>query len=146
VAGPSEEALIQAIMDVRSQVDFLWQFFVSVHIAIFALLFLYDQAVESLSRIAKALCAGGIAAFEWINGNALVSAYTLLDAMHEQYRLTFGQANRFHYSFYETFVLATFQSRPSMVLMTHSTALVIVLLAFASRRFIQTQPGKQQRL
>lgn len=145
MAGPSEEALIQAIMDVRSQIDFLWQFFVSVHIAIFALLLLYDQAVESLSGIAKALAAAGVAAFEWINGNALVGAYTLLDAMHEQYRLTYGQANRFHYSFYEHFVLATFQSRPSMVLMTHSTALVIVLLAFASRRFIQSQAPQQPR-
>ncbi|MEZ5899576.1 MAG: hypothetical protein AB7S74_05925 [Hyphomicrobium sp.] len=140
MGGPSEEALIQAIMDVRSQIDFLWQFFVSVHIAIFALLFLYDHAVESLSTVAKALAGAGIAAFEWINGNALVSAYTLLDAMHEQYRLTYGQATRFHYAFYEKFVLATFQSRPSMVLVTHSTALVIVLLAFASRRFIQSKP------
>lgn len=145
MAGPSEEALIQAIMDVRSQVDFLWQFFVSVHIAIFALLLLYDHAVETLSAIAKALTVAGIAAFEWINGNALVTAYTLLDSMHEQYRLTYGQANRFHYTFYEHFVLATFQSRPSVVLVTHSTALVIVLLAFASRRFIQNQPAKQQR-
>ena len=59
-------------MDVRSQIDFLWQFFVSVHIAIFALLFLYDHAVESLSTVAKALAGAGIAAFEWINGNALV--------------------------------------------------------------------------
>lgn len=145
MAGPSEDALIQAIMDVRNQIDFLWQFFVSVHIAIFALLLLYDHAVETLSTIAKSLAVAGIAAFEWINGNALSGAYMLLDAMHEQYRQSFGQANRFHYSFYEHFVLASFQSRPSMVMMTHSTALAIVLLAFASRRFIQNHNARAQR-
>jgi len=37
--------LIEAILGFRSQIDFLWQFFVSVHIAIFALLFIYDEAV-----------------------------------------------------------------------------------------------------
>ena len=43
--GPTEDALISAVMDTRQQIDFLWQFFVSVHIAIFALLLLYDHAV-----------------------------------------------------------------------------------------------------
>lgn len=33
-----EGSLLEAIMDARSQIDFLWQFFVTVHIAIFALL------------------------------------------------------------------------------------------------------------
>lgn len=139
VAGPTEEALIGAIMNMREQIDFLWQFFVSVHIAIFALLLLYDHAVESLSAIAKLLAAAGVAAFEWINGNALSNAYVLLDSILEQYRASYGQAERFHYAFYENFVLAEYHGRPSMVLMTHSTALVIVVLAFISRRFIQAK-------
>ena len=42
-----EGTLIEAILGFRSQIDFLWQFFVTVHIAIFALLFIYDEAVES---------------------------------------------------------------------------------------------------
>ena len=139
MGGPAEEALMSAIMETRQQIDFLWQFFVSVHIAIFALLLLYDHAVEGLNTIAKSFAVGGIAAFEWINGNALTGAYLLLDATLEQYRMSFGQADRFHYSFYENFVLASYSSRPSMVLMTHSSALVIVILAFVSRRFIQNK-------
>ena len=90
-------------MDVRGQVDFLWQFFVTVHIALFALLFIYDHAVEGLNAIAKFFAVIGVAAFEWINGNALINAYLLLDAMQEQYRWSFGQIDRFHPAFYEAY-------------------------------------------
>ncbi len=72
MAPLQESTLVEAIMAVRGQVDFLWQFFVTVHIALFALLFIYDHAVEGLNAIAKFFAVLGVAAFEWINGNALV--------------------------------------------------------------------------
>lgn len=134
-----EPTLVEAIMDVRGQVDFLWQFFVTVHIALFALIFIYDHAIESLNWPARMLAVGGVAAFEWINGNALANTYLLLDAMQEQYRWSYGQVERFHATFYEHFVLAQFAERPTMVLVTHSTALLVVLLAFLSRSFIQSR-------
>jgi len=115
-----ESTLVEAMMDVRGQVDFLWQFFVTVHIALFALLFIYDHAVEGLNAIAKFFAVIGVAAFEWINGNALTNAYLLLDSMQEQYRWSFGQIDRFHPAFYEHFVLATFATRPTMVVVTHA--------------------------
>ncbi|MFN3626209.1 MAG: hypothetical protein ACK4TP_19440, partial [Hyphomicrobium sp.] len=68
-----EATLIEAILSIRSQIDFLWQFFVTAHIAIFALLFIYDEAVESLNVIARFLALAGIALFEWINGKALAN-------------------------------------------------------------------------
>lgn len=139
----NESTLVEAIMDTRGQIDFLWQFFVTVHIAIFALLFVYDYAVAGLNWLSRSFAIAGVAAFEWINGNALVNAYLLLEAMLDQYRWSFGQVDRFHPGFYEQFVLASFKSRPSMVLMTHSAALAIVLLAFASRRFIQSRAIKR---
>lgn len=145
LSGPAEDALIEAIMAAHSQIDFLWQFFVTVHIAIFALLLLYDRVVESLNIIGRGIALAGITAFEWINGNALAGAYALLDSMHEQYRASYGTADRFHYSFYDTFVLADYATRPGMVLLTHSAALLIVLIAFGSRSFIQAPPGKDTR-
>ncbi len=130
---------MEAMMDAREQIDFLWQFFVTVHIAIFALLFIYDHAIAGMNWIARIFSVGGIAAFEWINGNALANAYFLLDSMHEQYRWAFGQVERFHPAFYEHFVLANYATRPEMVVFTHSAALAVVLLAFVSRRFIQSR-------
>jgi hypothetical protein len=139
MAPLQESTLVEAIMAVRGQVDFLWQFFVTVHIALFALLFIYDHAVEGLNAVAKFFAVLGVAAFEWINGNALSNAYLLLDAMQEQYRWNYGQVDRFHPAFYEHFVLATYATRPAMVLVTHAAALFVILLAFLSRRFIQSR-------
>lgn len=139
MAPLEESTLIEAMMDMRGQIDFLWQFFVTVHIALFALLFIYDHAVESLNAVAKFFAAAGVAAFEWINGKALSNAYLMLDAMQEQYRWSFGQVDRFHPAFYEHFVLATYATRPTMVLVTHASALAVILLAFLSRRFIQNR-------
>lgn len=51
MAPLQESTLVAALMDMRGQVDFLWQFFVTVHLALFALLFIiYDHAVEGSPR------------------------------------------------------------------------------------------------
>jgi hypothetical protein len=57
--------------------------------------------------------------------------------MQEQYRWSFSQVGRFHPAFCEHFVLATYATRPTMVLVTHASALAVILLAFLLRRFIQ---------
>ena len=139
-----EATLIEAILAIRSQVDFLWQFFVTVHIAIFALLFIYDEAVESLNVIARAFALGGVALFEWINGKALTNTYLLLDATLDQYRALYGAVSRFQPAFFQHFVSQSFSDRPGMVLITHSMAFVVILLALLSREFIQTKKSRKQ--
>jgi len=144
-AGMIEEAtLIEAILSIRSQIDFLWQFFVTAHIAIFALLFIYDEAVESLNIIARAFALGGIALFEWINGKALANTYLLLDATLDQYRALYGEAARFQPAFFQHFVGQSFVDRPAMVLVTHSMAFVVILLALLSREFIRSRRNRRQ--
>lgn len=139
-----EATLVEGIMATRAQVDFLWQFFVTAHIAIFALLFIYDEAVESLNVIARALALGGIALFEWINGKALVNTYQLLDAFLDQYRALYGQQDRFEPTFFQHFVQMNFEDRPAMVLVTHTTAFLVVLLALISREFIQSRKKRRR--
>ena len=139
----AEGTLIEAILALRSQVDFLWQFFVTVHIAIFALLFIYDEAVESLNVIARAFALAGVALFEWINGKALANTYILLDATLDQYRALYGQVARFQPAFFQYFVGQSFTDRPATVLITHSMAFLVILLALVSREFIQTRRKRQ---
>lgn len=134
-----EATLIDAILAFRGQIDFLWQFFVTVHIAIFALLFIYDEAVESLNAIARVFALAGVVAFEWINGKALANTYQLLDATLDQYRALYGQAERFQPAFFEYFVGQSFADRPMTVLVTHSMAFAVILLALISREFIQSR-------
>lgn len=138
--GPIDEVtLVSAIIETRQQIDFLWQFFVSVQLAIFALLLIYDEAVESMNILARVFALAGIGLFDWINGNALKGTYRLLDAMIDQYQFLYGQAERFRPDFYELFVRASFADRPGIVNITHGTALFVVLMALLSRSFIQTR-------
>ena len=134
-----EVTLFSAIIETRQQIDFLWQFFVSVQLAVFALLLVYDEAVESMSIIGRFFAAAGIGLFNYINGNALRGTYKLLDAMLDQYQHIYGQAERFRPDFYELFVHANFADRPDLVKITHGTALFVVLIALLSRSFIQTR-------
>lgn len=138
-----EATLIDAILSIRGQIDFLWQFFVTVHIALFALLFIYDEAVENLNIIARLFALVGVALFEWINGKALASTYMLLDATLDQYRALYGHAERFQPAFFQHFVGQSFTDRPATVLITHSMAFVVIILAFLSREFIQTRRKRQ---
>jgi hypothetical protein len=139
-----EATLIEAILSIRSQVDFLWQFFVTAHIAIFALLFIYDETVENLNIVARALALAGIGLFEWINGKALANTYLLLDATLDQYRALYGEVTRFQPAFFQHFVGQSYADRPAMVLVTHSLAFVVILLALLSREFIQSRRKNRQ--
>lgn len=130
----AEELLMDGIMQTRTQIDFLWQFFITVQIALFALLFIYNKAIESFNSIARLLAICGVGIFDWINSQALKNSYTLLNAFHEQYRIDFGQPQRFQPALYEHFVLATFEGRVSMISLTHGMAFAVVVLAFLWRR------------
>lgn len=131
-----EGVLVEAIINTRTQIDFIWQVFVTVHIAVFALLFIYSEAINHWNATARLFALLGVAAFEYINGAALVNAYLLLDAMHDQYRTLFGQVERFQPKFYEQFVLAQYAERPNMVWITHGTALTVVFVVLMTRRLV----------
>ncbi|MEW5964342.1 MAG: hypothetical protein AB1749_12340 [Pseudomonadota bacterium] len=132
----AEDVLIDAIIETRQQIDFLWQFFMTVQIAVFALIVLYDEAVEKLSLAARALAIFAIALFDYINGNALRQTYRLLDSMMDQYRVLYGQVDRFQPQFYEQFVMASFADRPGIVLVTHGLALSVVAIALVVNRLM----------
>jgi hypothetical protein len=132
-----EQTMIDTIMHTRGQVDFLWQFFVTVQLAIFALLFIYDDAVDSMNRTARALAIIAFGMFDWINGHALRGSYALLDALHQQYRADYGQSSRFQPALYELFVQQRYEGKESMLLLTHGLAFGVVMLALIWRQFIQ---------
>lgn len=136
-----EGVLIEAIIDTRTQIDFIWQLFITLHIALFALLFIYGRAVDHWNALARFFALAGIAIFDWINGKALVSTYLLLDAMQDQYRAIYGQVERFQPKFYEHFVLAQYADRPDVVLLTHGMAFLVVFIVLIARRLIHKAAG-----
>lgn len=132
----AEGVLIEAIINTRMQIDFIWQVFITVHIALFALLFIYSEAVDQWNGLARLFALVGAGIFDWINGSALAKTYLLLDAMQDQYRVVYGQVERFQPKFYEHFVLAQYADRPDMVLVTHGMAFVVVFVVLVARHLI----------
>jgi len=135
----SEQTLVEAIIQTRARIDFIWQFFVTVHLAVFALVLVYDQAVESMNVVARIFALVGIALFEWINGTALTGAYDLVDALHQQYRADFGQPQRFQRALYEHFVLTKLDGQGKMIMATHGMAFAFVFMALTWHRFIRSR-------
>lgn len=132
-----EQTLIEAIMDTRGQVDFIWQFFISVQIAVFALIIIYGDTVEGLRRGVRMLAIGAVATFNWINANALLDAYRLLDAFHQQLRADYGQMSRFEPLLYERLVLVSYEGKEYVLLLTHGTAFLAVSLALVWQGSLQ---------
>ena len=132
-----EQTMMDAIMHVRGQIDFLWQFFVTVQLALFALIFIYDEAVDSLNGLARTLTLFGLGLFGYINGNALRSAYELINALHQQYRQDYGQPGRFLPALQHAFVDIDYGARDQMVTITHGLAFAVVAMALLFPAFIQ---------
>ena len=132
-----EQTMIDAIMSMRGQIDFLWQFFVTVQLALFALIFIYDEAVDSLNGLARLLALFGLGMFSWINGNALRAAYKLIAALHEQYKADYGQAGRFKDAFQKAFVDVDYSGHDEMVMISHGLAFAVVAMALVVPTFIQ---------
>lgn len=132
-----EQTMMDAIMHVRGQIDFLWQFFVTVQLALFALIFIYDEAVDSLNALARTLALAGLAIFSYINGNALRSAYELIQALHLQYRHDYGPPGRFLPALQAAFVDIDYSGREQMILLTHGLAFAVVAMALVFPAFVQ---------
>jgi hypothetical protein len=135
----SDQSIVDAIMEARSQIDFLWQFFVSVHIAVFAFLLIYDEAIETMNFVARFLVVAALGIFSWVNGHAIVTAYALLNGLHHQFRFQFGQMDKYDPLFFQHFVLAYYNDRTTMILCTHGLAMAVVTLSVFWRRFISRQ-------
>jgi hypothetical protein len=140
-----EQTMMDAIMHVRGQIDFLWQFFVTVQLALFALIFIYDEAVDSLNALARTLALAGLGIFSYINGNALRSAYELIQALHQQYRQDYGQPGRFLPALQASFVDIDYGGREQMILITHGLAFAVVALALVFPAFVQHRRGTLPR-
>jgi len=132
-----QEALIQAIVGARGQLDFIWQVFLSAQVAVFAFLLIYEEEMEKMNFLGRLLALIGIGAFDWINASALIDTYGLLDALHHQYRVSFGQLNGLSPLFVDRFVNASYETGPRMVAFTHTLAFTFVLLSFVLRNMIR---------
>jgi hypothetical protein len=90
-----------------------------------------------LNTLARLLALLGLSLFSYMNGTALLAAYDLLAALHQQFRIDYGQSGRFHEGLQKAFVMADFTGRQSMIALTHGAAFTVVALALVVPSFVQ---------
>lgn len=81
----SYQELLQLIISQGYKIDTLWQIFITVHLAVFAFVFIYSQKFEETPFGWKALSYLGYLIFIGMNFNALVNSYEFLNALHLQF-------------------------------------------------------------
>lgn len=122
----SEEALMTGLLGAGEKVDTLWNMFITVHMAIFGF-YLLNKRKLGWPEVAVAFV--GYLGFAWINANALIYAYDLLGGFYAQYRIQYGNPDRFAKMLYSALIDREFANRTTVVWSVHGAAICIVALA-----------------
>lgn len=125
----SEEALMTGLVGAGEKVDALWNMFITVHMAIFGF-YLLNKRKLGWPEVAVAFV--GYLGFAWINANALIYTYDLLGGFYAQYRIQYGNPDRFAKLLYSALIDKEFSSRASVVWSVHAAAICIVAVALRS--------------
>lgn len=125
--GFDQQSITALMVGASGKLDTLWQIFILLHFGIFTLLLIHQAVLSRIGQLA-ATVAYGLVMF--INFSALSGTYKILDALHQQFRKDFGaSAGKFVPALQESFVNADLSTRPSLLLVTHGLAGLIVLYA-----------------
>lgn len=118
-------ALLEVMVESGSQIDSEWQMYIVVHLGLFWFFFLVHRPLLLIER-AVALFAYG--AFAFINGNALISTYNLLEAMRADLttRLSAEFANA--PQTLEALSATYYGDRSETIMITHVGAFCVVAL------------------
>ncbi len=147
----SQPMTLYEVLDLLAQnydkIDFLWNFFVGVHLAVLGGLIVMTNKVQLFEKL---LAAIGYCAFNWVNYNALVDSYgyhlVLLDEVH-RIGLSQHDVGRLVIDYLNDFNL---RARIGFLHFSHlaAGAVVVTAIAFANRfvassRSAQPKPGEQ---
>lgn len=122
--------LLQAWIDAGTKIDNLWSMYIVVHLGLFWFFFLVHRPlliVERMIAIFAYVCFG------WINGNALIHAYALLEAVR---RDLVTKAARELAQTPETLRIlssVSYEGRDELILLTHVGGFALVVTLFLLR-------------
>ncbi|MGF1620711.1 MAG: hypothetical protein ACFCUR_08865 [Rhodomicrobiaceae bacterium] len=125
--------LLDAMVNTGNKIDNLWSMYIVVHLGLFWFFFLVHRPLLLIER-AVALFAYGVFAF--INGNALLSSYKLLEALRRDLLGGFASEMTQTPATLETIAAAFFGSRDELIFITHLGAFTVVALFLIFRNVL----------
>ncbi len=139
--------LLQTWVDAGSEVDNLWQMYIVVHLGLFWFFFLVHRPLLIVERMIAIFAYG---CFVYINGNALIHSYNLLEAMRVDLIGKMGRDFAQAPATLRMLEAVNYAERDKMILITHlgGFALVVILLLVRNvmiRRYFAAYPEQQGR-
>ena len=125
--------LLDAMVDTGNKIDNLWSMYIVVHLGLFWFFFLVHRPLLLLER-AVAVFAYGVFAF--INGNALLSSYQLLEALRRDLIGGFASELAKAPETMSRISAADFSGRDELIMITHLGAFTVVALFLIFRNVI----------
>ncbi len=126
-------SLLEAMVSTGSQIDSEWSMYIVVHLGLFWFFFLIHRPLLVVERTIALFAYG---AFAYINGNSLISTYTLLEAMRSDL------VTRFRNELANTPAMARvladnyYGGREELIYVTHGAAFIVVALLLIFRNVI----------
>jgi hypothetical protein len=122
--------LLDTWLTVGGKIDNLWQMYIVVHLGLFWFFFLVHRPLLIVERI---IAVFAYVVFAYINGNALINSYQLLEAVRRdivaKFSAQFAQAPET----LRMLVTSNYEGRDEVIWLTHIGGFTLVLALFVLR-------------
>ena len=124
----NQEALATLIASSSDRLFYLWQFFAISMAALLQFVSVYDEAIESLNIIARAIMGIVVGAYLWASATLLWHTYYEIDGLHAQFEKTLPPGVALSKSFRQSFVSPYNADVDYLIYGSHGAALLLLLL------------------
>lgn len=125
-------SLMENFVEVGMKIDNLWSMYIVVHLGLFWFVLLIHRPMLSIERI---MAWFAYTAFVFVNGNALLGSYRLLESLRIDLVTNFRTGFTGAQNTLELLTSATYADRINLIFLTHVGAAILVglFLAFRNR-------------
>lgn len=122
--------LMQALDSVGAKIDDLWSMYIVVNLGLLWFFFLVHRPLLVIERVIAGVGYGG---FIYVNGGALIKAYTKLEALRLDLTKNFAQDFSHAPEVFKNLLAQNYDERIMLIAFTHLGAMFFVLILFAFR-------------
>jgi len=122
--------LLETWLSAGTTIDSLWSMFIVVNLGLFWFFFLVHRPLLIVERM---IAIAAYAGFAYINGNALINAYTFIEAVRRDLVLKFSRDFVTAPETLSVLNKASYAAREDVIYLTHMGGFILVFTLFVLR-------------